>query len=175
MPTTTAYCSRIIFFLDSSRISKVARLSYFIWRFMERRLERLTSVAKWKHGQNERIEQRMVPMQVWASNRFIAKYPGKFAALASRTTPPLSHDHFFHSVLDCIGIQSQAVDRRLSLCTQGKLTERTQSIPTDDLGPTSQLPGNMPNSTKAAVRAAIAPHETADIPIFELGPATGPF
>ena len=99
----------------------------------------------WKHGQNERIEQRMVPMQVWASNRFIAKYPGKFAALALRTTTPLSHDHFFHSILDCIGIQSQAVDQRLSLCTQGKLTERKQSLPINNSGNMSLLLGTRPS------------------------------
>jgi glucan phosphoethanolaminetransferase (alkaline phosphatase superfamily) len=96
----------------------------------------------WMHGQNERIEQRMVPMQVWASNRFIAKYPGRFAALARRTTSALSHDHFFHSVLDCIGIQSQVVEQRLSLCTQGKLTERKQSLPTDNLEHVSLLSGD---------------------------------
>ena len=41
----------------------------------------------WKHGQNERMEQRMVPMQVWASNRFIAKYPGSSQRL--RAVQPL--------------------------------------------------------------------------------------
>jgi glucan phosphoethanolaminetransferase (alkaline phosphatase superfamily) len=78
----------------------------------------------WEHGQPERIEQRIVPMQVWASDRFIAKYPERFASLRRHATTPLSHDHFFHSVLDCIGIHSDIVDKHLSLCTQGDFTER---------------------------------------------------
>jgi KDO II ethanolaminephosphotransferase len=97
-----------------------------------------------KHGQNQRIEQRIVPMQVWASDRFIAKYPERFAGLTRRATTPLSHDHFFHSVLDCIGIRSDAVDQRLSLCTRGYLTERDQSFPRDDLGKMNVVLGTHP-------------------------------
>lgn len=82
----------------------------------------------WQHGQPERIEQRIVPMQVWASDRFIAKYPDRFVALRRRVTTALSHDHFFHSVLDCIGIHSDVVDKHLSLCTQGDFTERDKSF-----------------------------------------------
>jgi glucan phosphoethanolaminetransferase (alkaline phosphatase superfamily) len=86
----------------------------------------------WRHGRNERIEQRLVPMQAWASERFIAKYPEKFAALKRRSTASLSHDHFFHSVLDCVGIRSAAVHERLSLCTRGDLRERQAPVPIED-------------------------------------------
>jgi glucan phosphoethanolaminetransferase (alkaline phosphatase superfamily) len=91
----------------------------------------------WQHGQLERIEQRMVPMHVWASSRFIAKYPDRFAALERRANTALSHDHFFRSVVDCAGINSDAVDSRLSLCTQGTFTERPesfQSVAQDEVG-----------------------------------------
>ena len=80
----------------------------------------------WKHGQTGRIEQRRVPMHVWASNLFIANHPDRFGALTRRATTPISHDHFFHSVLDCIGIRSDAVDERLSLCARGNVTEREE-------------------------------------------------
>jgi glucan phosphoethanolaminetransferase (alkaline phosphatase superfamily) len=76
------------------------------------------------HGNPQRIEQRIVPMQVWASDRFIAKFPDRLATLRSRAMIPLSHDHFFHSVLDCVGIHSDVVDNHLSLCTQGEFIER---------------------------------------------------
>jgi glucan phosphoethanolaminetransferase (alkaline phosphatase superfamily) len=90
--------------------------------------------AHWEHGENQRIEQRIVPMQVWASDLFIARYPDRFAALRRRVTTRLSHDHFFHSVLDCVGIHSDAVDKRLSLCTQGNFTEREGAFPVDNSG-----------------------------------------
>ena len=79
------------------------------------------------HGRNERIEQRMVPMQVWASELFVSKYPRRFASLKRHSKTPISHDHFFHSVLDCTGIYSVVVDKRLSLCTPELLIERQPS------------------------------------------------
>ena len=49
----------------------------------------------------------------------------------SRATTPISHDHFFHSTLGCIGIHSEAVDEHLSLCTQGSFSKRKE-IPVDN-------------------------------------------
>ena len=89
----------------------------------------------WGHGLLGRLEQRIVPMQVWASPRFIVKYPQRFAALKSCSMTPISHDHFFHSALDCLGIHSEAVDEHLSLCTQGSFSTRKE-IPIDNSGAT---------------------------------------
>src|SRR6476646_7036521 len=103
--------------------------------------------AHWNHGENQRIEQRIVPMQAWASDRFIAKYPDRFAALKRRATTPLSHDHFFHSVLDCIGIHSDAVDKHLSVCsTQRDFTEREKSSGELTLGAVSSPSGDHPTT-----------------------------
>jgi glucan phosphoethanolaminetransferase (alkaline phosphatase superfamily) len=115
----------------------------------------------WLHGKNERIEQRMVPMQVWASDRFITQYPDRFAMLKARATASLSHDHFFHSVLDCVGIRSAAVDKRLSLCNQGSLTERDQFFTVDSFGtvhPNTAMSGESgQKGTTRQIAAAVAP------------------
>jgi len=36
--------------------------------------------------------------------------------LEENQAKPLSHDHLFHSVMDCSGIESPVVDKGLSIC-----------------------------------------------------------
>ena len=54
---------------------------------------------------------------VWASNSYKAEYPKKWLAIKEAVkNNNISHDYIFHSILDCLGIQSEIVDRSLSLC-----------------------------------------------------------
>jgi hypothetical protein len=106
-------------------------------------------------AKNQRIEQRIVPMQVCGHPIFLLRNTSPLAALTRRATTPLSHDHLFHSVLDCVGIYSDAVERRLSLCTQGDFTEREGSFPEDNSGKNALSSCKTPQSATRATTAAI--------------------
>jgi glucan phosphoethanolaminetransferase (alkaline phosphatase superfamily) len=68
------------------------------------------------HSVMSRPEQRQVPMIWWASDSFIAKNKPIQNHLVSRKLDNVSHDSIFHSLLDCAGISSEVVDRKLSFC-----------------------------------------------------------
>lgn len=54
------------------------------------------------------------------SDSYKKAYPDKWRATMQATTNEISHDYIFHSILDCIGIDSEIVDKSLSLCRGGK-------------------------------------------------------
>ncbi|CAG1016439.1 partial Kdo(2)-lipid A phosphoethanolamine 7''-transferase, partial [Anaerolineales bacterium] len=63
-------------------------------------------------------EQRRVPMLLWASDSFLADPAAnhRFENLRAKVNDVVSHDNVFHSIIDCAGIRSEAVDSKLSLC-----------------------------------------------------------
>lgn len=69
------------------------------------------------HGSDRYLaEQRTVPFIVWMSDSYKAAHPDKWAAIESAKASEISHDYIFHSILDCLGIESEIVDKSLSLC-----------------------------------------------------------
>lgn len=68
------------------------------------------------HGNMGRKEQRHVPMFLWFSDSFLAKNDEKYINAKSHQERELSHDYIFHSILDCAGVESEAVYKNLSLC-----------------------------------------------------------
>ncbi|PCJ29323.1 MAG: hypothetical protein COA94_01635, partial [Rickettsiales bacterium] len=71
-------------------------------------------------GTNEVKEQREVPFMIWFSDKYKAAYPEKWAAVQSFRGKDISHDYVFHSILDCIGIESDAINKSLSVCHRKK-------------------------------------------------------
>ncbi len=61
---------------------------------------------------------RRVPWLVWASDTYAARHPDTLATMRANSERAISHDYVFHSVLDCIGIKSDVVDRSLSICSE---------------------------------------------------------
>ena len=78
--------------------------------------ESLGENGKFLHGHPEEVNNWQVPMIVWASDTYIQNNPQRWAALQSYRHKPVSHDHIFHSLLDCAGIDSKLTDPSLSLC-----------------------------------------------------------
>ncbi len=71
------------------------------------------------HGSHEYVkEQREVPLMIWFSDSFIKSHPEKFRAIESYKNKELSHDYIFHTILDCLNIDSNIIDKSLSLCHQ---------------------------------------------------------
>lgn len=69
------------------------------------------------HGSSEYvIEQREVPLIIWFSDSYKNAHPEKFQAIKLHEKKELSHDYIFHSVLDCLNIESSIIDKSLSLC-----------------------------------------------------------
>nr|CRH04232.1 Membrane protein of unknown function [Candidatus Magnetococcus massalia] len=77
------------------------------------------------HGNEDRWEQWHIPFIWWFSQPFKALYPQQVEALASKRQLTISHDHLFHSLLNCAGLDSSVVDQRLSLCTTGRFQQAT--------------------------------------------------
>ena len=80
--------------------------------------ESLGENGRYLHGhEGERVETH-VPFIVWASEKFLAnpQWQKKYDHARAHLAAPLSHDYLFHSLLDCIGVESTIVDRHLSLC-----------------------------------------------------------
>lgn len=62
--------------------------------------------------------QMEVPMVVWASRSFRKLHPGQIARLtAAATGRPITHDNVFHTVLGCLGVESDLKRRDLDLCS----------------------------------------------------------
>ena len=61
-------------------------------------------------------EQREVPIIVWFSEKYKKNHPKKWEAVESFKEKIISHDYVFHSILDCTGIESEIIDKSLSLC-----------------------------------------------------------
>lgn len=87
--------------------------------------ESLGECGRLTHGSDGFIkEQREVPFMVWVSNSYKAEQPKKWLAIeASKENNNISHDYIFHSILDCLGIQSKAIDNSLSLCSSKSINQ----------------------------------------------------
>lgn len=62
-------------------------------------------------------EQREAAFFVWASKQYQKNYPSFYSHLKEKQNAFLSHDHIFHSVVHCAGLNTQALDLSLSLCS----------------------------------------------------------
>ena len=61
-------------------------------------------------------------MIVWFSEKYKKTHPEKWAAIESFQKQTISHDNIFHSILDCLSIESEIVDKSLSLCQKIRKT-----------------------------------------------------
>src|SRR5690606_37864544 len=77
-------------------------------------------------GSNE-PEQNRAAVFVWASESFRARHPDALPMLQRNKDKKLSHDHVFHSVLDCAGIRLPHIDPSMSLCRDAR--PRTEDLP----------------------------------------------
>ncbi|AAU03800.1 phosphoethanolamine transferase [Rickettsia typhi] len=68
------------------------------------------------HGGPLLSEQITVPFIVWVSDTFKTKYPESVDAIKSYSSTEISHDYVFHSILDCLNINSDIINKSLSLC-----------------------------------------------------------
>jgi glucan phosphoethanolaminetransferase (alkaline phosphatase superfamily) len=79
--------------------------------------ESLGENGRLTHGGDGDIpEQRTVPLIVWISNSYKEAYPERWSAIEIAKANEISHDYIFHSILDCLGIESEIIDKGLSLC-----------------------------------------------------------
>lgn len=68
------------------------------------------------HGGPLIKEQTTIPFMVWVSDEFKARHPAVVSAIMNHLGNEISHDYVFHSILDCVGIESEIIDKNLSLC-----------------------------------------------------------
>ena len=67
-------------------------------------------------------EQRLVPMIVWMSDKFISQNKKRFYQLKKNNLLnrndklAVKHDHFFHSILGCLNFESRKIENSLNLC-----------------------------------------------------------
>lgn len=78
--------------------------------------ESLGENGRYCHGGEIAKEQFHIPFIVWVSEKFETNHPEFVNAIQSHKNHKLSHDNIFHSILDCMGISSEAIDKNLSLC-----------------------------------------------------------
>ena len=64
------------------------------------------------------VEQKHIPLIIWASQKFLAKKNNldKFINASKKTGLKIDQSNIFHSILDCVGIKSKAIDYNKSLC-----------------------------------------------------------
>ena len=72
------------------------------------------------HGSEFAPEQKEIPFMVWFSDSFKKNYPELVNAVNSHKGQIISHDYIFHSVLHCLGIESEVLDLNYSLCNSKK-------------------------------------------------------
>ncbi len=83
--------------------------------------ESLGENGRFGHGNNAAPrEQIEVPFFVWASDEYIQKNKDKFENIKSKLGKELSHDYIFHSLLDCANIESDAINKNLSICSPNR-------------------------------------------------------
>lgn len=107
------------FFLHSLITMLNARNALFL--YSSDHGESLGEQGHYLHGQyaDRHIkEQRSIPMIWWASEYYRLHNKAQYATLMANTRQAVSHDNIFHSLLDCSGIQTEVVDKRLSLCAK---------------------------------------------------------
>ena len=84
-----------------------------------------TGKPAWFHGVGDRElapdEQRMVPMFVWMSNKYIAGNYDKYRNIKQLSRKndeiDISHDNVWHTFLDLIGVKSDKIDKNMSLAS----------------------------------------------------------
>lgn len=72
--------------------------------------------GKFFHLHNGEANNWQVPMMWWASPDFIQHHGSLWQSLQSKSQQAVSHDNLFHSIMDCSGVESQLIDKSLSLC-----------------------------------------------------------
>ncbi|MBI3783886.1 MAG: lipid A phosphoethanolamine transferase [Deltaproteobacteria bacterium] len=115
-PLINAYDNSVLY-TDAVLAQIIERLRhrYALMLYVADHGEMLGEDGRYMHGQ-ECPEVRHVPMLWWASDSFLDAHPQRFARLKNRRYEAVSHDYVFHSLLDCAGIKSPAIDPNLSLC-----------------------------------------------------------
>ncbi|XVN43592.1 MAG: sulfatase-like hydrolase/transferase [Candidatus Rickettsia vulgarisii] len=78
--------------------------------------ESLGEEGYYGHGGPLIKEQTTIPFIVWVSDKFKNRHPDAVASIEKHLGKEINHDYVFHSMLDCTGINSEAIDRNLSLC-----------------------------------------------------------
>lgn len=72
------------------------------------------------HGSEFAPEQRDIPFMIWFSAGFEQSYPDLVNSVNSHKGQIIAHDYIFHSVLHCLGIESEIIDLNYSLCSSKK-------------------------------------------------------
>ncbi len=80
--------------------------------------ESLGEEGRFGHGGECAPEQRDIPFIFWFSEIFKQTHPKLTQALNSRKNLIISHDYIFHTILDCLDIESEIVDTNYSLCSR---------------------------------------------------------
>jgi glucan phosphoethanolaminetransferase (alkaline phosphatase superfamily) len=79
--------------------------------------ESLGEEGRLGHGhEKEYPEQIEVPFLVWFSDKYKEKHSQEWEYIKQKSTEKISHDYIFHTILDCLHIESDAVEKDLSLC-----------------------------------------------------------
>lgn len=78
--------------------------------------ESLGENGKFLHSNRRERSNWHVPMIWWVSDEFISSNAAKIKTLQSKAMTKSSHDNIFHSLMDCIGVNSELINKRLSLC-----------------------------------------------------------
>ena len=82
--------------------------------------ESLGEGGRYGHLTHSGVAQQLdVPLLAWVSPSFMARYPERYAALRANMGAPWDHRFLFHTLLDCAGVKSMAIDERRSLCHAG--------------------------------------------------------
>lgn len=64
----------------------------------------------------DRTEQRSIAWFVWASDEYKRRNTIRFDNIIKNKDNYISHDNLFHSILDCAAIESEVIDKGMSIC-----------------------------------------------------------
>jgi len=78
--------------------------------------ESLGEEGRLGHGAEYAPEQYDIPFIFWFSDSFKQTHPNLVQTLSKYKSQVISHDYIFHSVLHCLGIESDVVNIDYSLC-----------------------------------------------------------
>jgi glucan phosphoethanolaminetransferase (alkaline phosphatase superfamily) len=78
--------------------------------------ESLGESGRFGHAGEITFERTSIPLIVWVSDSFKQKHPVHAENINTHKGQRLSHDNIFHSVLDCLDISSEIIDKNLSIC-----------------------------------------------------------
>jgi len=107
-----------IFFLAS--VIKLLQNKNSFLIFVSDHAESLGEDGRLGHGAEFAPEQRDIPFMIWFSDSFKQNYPDLVDSVNSYKGQIISHDYVFHSVLDCLGIESNILEKNYSLCSPKK-------------------------------------------------------